>query len=87
MTIKHGRYIFGEMHVVRKGLWAFFSCCAFRVLIGGADKLQPHEWRRTCTEGPLLGHFLQSSIHCSVRSPERERIVRVSEKLASWRKR
>ena len=36
MIIKHGRHIFGEIHQVRKGMWAFF---AFRVLIGWASKL------------------------------------------------
>ena len=25
MIIKHGRHIFGEIHGVRKGLWAFLS--------------------------------------------------------------
>ena len=34
MIIKHGRDIFGEIHEVRKGLWAFFLNCAFRMLIG-----------------------------------------------------
>ena len=28
MINKHGRYIFGEIHEVRKGLWAFFLDCA-----------------------------------------------------------
>ena len=40
MIIKHGRHIFGEIHEVRKGLWAFFLDCAFRMLIGWADKLR-----------------------------------------------
>ena len=30
MIIKHGRQILSEIHVVRKGLWAFFLGCAFR---------------------------------------------------------
>ena len=34
MIIKHGREFFGESQKVRKGLWAFFLDCAFRVLIG-----------------------------------------------------
>ena len=34
MIIKHGGHIFGEIHKMRKGLWAFFLECAFRVLIG-----------------------------------------------------
>ena len=34
VIIKHGRYIFGEIHEMRKGLWAFFLDCAFRMLIG-----------------------------------------------------
>ena len=29
MIIKHGRYIFGEIHEVRKGMWAFFSLLCF----------------------------------------------------------
>ena len=40
MIIKHGRHIFGEIHEVRKGTWAFFLDCSFRMLIGWADKLQ-----------------------------------------------
>ena len=40
MIIKHGRYIFGEISEMRKGLWAFFLGCAFRVLIGLEGKLQ-----------------------------------------------
>ena len=31
---------FGEIHEVRKGLWAFFLDCAFRLLIGWATKLR-----------------------------------------------
>ena len=27
---------------VRKGMWAFFLDCAFRALIGWADKLRSH---------------------------------------------
>ena len=34
MIIKHGGHILREMFEVRKGLWAFFPDCAFRVLIG-----------------------------------------------------
>ena len=43
MIIKHGRHIFGEIHEARKGLRAFFLDCAFRVLIGWADKLRSHD--------------------------------------------
>ena len=39
MIIKHGRHVFGEIHEVRKGLWAFFLT-AFRMLIGWAGKLR-----------------------------------------------
>ena len=42
MIIKRGRHILGEIHEVRKGLWAFFLDCAFRMLIGWAGKLQTH---------------------------------------------
>ena len=38
MIIKHGRHIFGEMHEVRKDLWAFFLDRAFRMLIGWESK-------------------------------------------------
>ena len=27
MIIKHGRHVFGEIHEMRKGLWAFFLDC------------------------------------------------------------
>ena len=40
MIIKHGGHIFGEIHEVRKGLWASFLDCAFGMLIGWADKFQ-----------------------------------------------
>ena len=40
MIIKHGGHIFGEIYKLRKGLWAFFLDCVFRVLIGWAGKLQ-----------------------------------------------
>ena len=40
MVIKHGRHILGEIHEVRKGLWALFLDFAFRMLIGWADKLR-----------------------------------------------
>ena len=33
---------------MRKGLWAFFLYCAFRVLIGWAGKLT---WCKTCCKG------------------------------------
>ena len=36
--IKPGRNIFGEIHEVRKGMWAFFLDCTFRMLIGWAGK-------------------------------------------------
>ena len=39
MVIKHGRHVFGEIHEVRKGLWAFFLT-AFRMLIGLGGKLE-----------------------------------------------
>ena len=39
MIIKHGKYNFWEIHEVRKGLWAFYLDCAFRVLIGWAGKV------------------------------------------------
>ena len=38
MIIKHGRHVFGEIHEMRKGLWAFLT--AFRMLIGWAGKLR-----------------------------------------------
>ena len=41
MIIKHGRHILGEIHEVRKGLWAFFLM-SFRMLIGWAGKLRSH---------------------------------------------
>ena len=31
-----------ENHEVRKGLWAFFLDCAFRMLIGWARRLRYH---------------------------------------------
>ena len=40
--IKHWRHIFGEIHEVRKDLWAFFLDCAFRMLIGRAGKLRSY---------------------------------------------
>ena len=30
MIIKHGRHIFGEIHEVRKGLWASISCTMYQ---------------------------------------------------------
>ena len=40
ITRLHESNIFGEMHEVRKGLWAFFLDCALRMLIGWAGKLR-----------------------------------------------
>ena len=40
MIIKHGRHILAEIHEVRKGLWAFFLDCAFRMLIGWTGELR-----------------------------------------------
>ena len=40
MIIKHGKHIFGQIHEVRKGLWAFFLDCAFGMLIGWAGTLR-----------------------------------------------
>ena len=36
MIIKDGRYIFGQIHKVRKGLWAF------QMLIGRAGELRSY---------------------------------------------
>ena len=46
MIIKYGRYIFGEIHEVRKGLWALFFDCAFWMLIGWASKLRAHGYEK-----------------------------------------
>ena len=51
--IKHGRHIFREIHAVRKGLWAFFLDCAFRMLIGWADKLRS---RGNKQKSPIMFH-------------------------------
>ena len=54
MIIKHGRYIFREIHQLRKGLWAFFLDCAFRVLIGWAGELRSRgkiHWRQKDKDG------------------------------------
>ena len=49
MIIKHGRRIWGEICEVRKGVWAFFLDCAFRLMIGWAGKLRSHrEIQSTC---------------------------------------
>ena len=42
MIIKHGRH-FLEIHEVRKGLWAFYLDCAFRMLIGWLSRLVGNE--------------------------------------------
>ena len=47
MVIKHGRHILGEIHEVRKGLWALFLDCTFpdadwlsRQTRGSVDKIK-----------------------------------------------
>ena len=40
MIIKYARQILGEIHEVRKGVWACFLDCAFRMLIGWGGKLR-----------------------------------------------
>ena len=35
----------GEIHEVRKGMWAFFLGCAVRTLIGWTGEVRPHDWR------------------------------------------
>ena len=43
MIIKGDRHIFGDIHQVRKGLWAFFFLIVpFWMLIGWAGKLWSH---------------------------------------------
>ena len=42
MIIKGDRHIFGDIHQVRKGIWAFFLVVPFWMLIGWAGKLQSH---------------------------------------------
>ena len=37
---QHGRHVFGEIYEMRKGFWALFLDCAFRMLIGWAGKLR-----------------------------------------------
>ena len=41
-TQQQDRHIWGEICEVRKGIWAFFVDCAFRMLIGCAGKLRSH---------------------------------------------
>ena len=53
---------FGGIHEVRKGLWAFFPDCAFRMLIGFAEKLRSHcspttEITRVCVCVCVCGVF------------------------------
>ena len=48
MIIKHGKHIFGKIHEIRKGLWAFFSLLCF----SDADWLSrqtPITWLLTCS--------------------------------------
>ena len=52
MIIKHGRHL--EIYEVRKGFWAFVLDCAFRVLIGWADKLPS---RGACNSSDLCYHL------------------------------
>ena len=44
--IKPGRHIVQQIDKVRKGLWACFLDCAFRMLIGWADKLRSRGWTK-----------------------------------------
>ena len=58
MNIKHGRRIFGEIHEVRKGLWAFLFVCLWACL-SDADWLDRQTlitWRELLI---TLEHFLE----------------------------
>ena len=57
---QHGRHFFGEIHGVRKGLWAFFLDCAFGMLIGWAGKLGSRgmNFTGTCQSHAMWWHHL-----------------------------
>ena len=45
MIIKHGRHIFGEIHEVRKGLWASISCTMYQHKVDTFYVLSPRRRR------------------------------------------
>ena len=59
MIATHGRYILWELHEVRKGLWAIYLYCAFRMLIRWRGKLQSHA--RYSTSQSLNSELLEHS--------------------------
>ena len=52
-------FYFWEIHKVRKGLWALFLDCAFRMLIGWAGKFRSRgeEWRTNDRKSGIILKF------------------------------
>ena len=59
MIIKHGKHILGEIHEVRKGMWAFFLLeWAFQMPVGWGGELQSHDTKDSLQVSSALPEHL-----------------------------